>query len=292
MTRKNALRILGAAADEDIRELKRKYRKLMRKTHPDSVSEHDYPYEVHEINEAYNYLLSHLFDDEWGDAGPGEPKIRWNAPVNANAYTQRPIYQYVEDANGSIIGTITVDEGRYVWIEDEDFPLFLKSLYDTAKSVIAEDDLKKHISRADDDELLKDIAYLIAGQFFGSDASLNLMKRDKDGSYHTKAMIERNTDVDVKEGEMLYPLQVKDHRLYVKKGEGREIGYLTFRDDRMLFGIVPLFERGAVKVKITAGPSRGRSVDADLWIVPIPEDNVTIIESINSKINHLLDRER
>ncbi len=289
MTRKKALMILGASTDADIRELKRRYRNLMRMTHPDSVSEHDYPYEVHEINEAYNYLLSHLFDEEHEDGANGAQKIRWDAPVNENAYTDRAIYQYVEDANGNIIGTITVDAGKFMWIEDEDFPLFLKSLYDTAKSVIAEDDSKKHISRSDDEDLLKDIAYLIAGQFFGSDASLSLMKQETDGSYHTKAMIEIGGGIAINDGEALYPLQVRDHRLYVKNEAGKEVGYLTFRDDRMLFGIVPLFERSAVKVKMKAGATRGMSVDADLWIMPIPEDNVTIIESINEKIRRLLD---
>ena len=61
MNRKKALKILGAETDTDIRDLKKRYRSLMRMTHPDSVKEHDYPYEVHEINEAYNYLLLHLY---------------------------------------------------------------------------------------------------------------------------------------------------------------------------------------------------------------------------------------
>ncbi len=289
MDKKKALRILNAKPDTDIRLLKKRYRDLMIKTHPDAVTEHDYPYEVHEINEAYNYLLSHLFDDEGENNGSGGPKIRWNAPVNENAYTKRAIYQYVEDANGNIIGTITVDNGRYMWIEDEDFPLFLKSLYDTAKSVINEDDSKKHISRSYDVELLKDITYLIAGQFFGSDLALCLMKREKDGSYHAKAMVELMGGVMPKEGDVLYPRKVEDHRLYVKDGSGNEIGYLTFRDDRLLFGIIPLFERSAVKVKMTAGRPHGSSVDADLWIIPQPEDNVTVIESINEKIRLRLD---
>ena len=289
MNRKKALKILGVTSDTDIRALKKHYRKLIRMTHPDSVAEHDYPYEVHEINEAYNYLLSHLLDDE-GESKDGGPKIRWNAPVNANAFTDRPVYQYVEDANGNIIGTITVDEGKYMWIEDEDFPLFLKSLYDTAKSVISEDDSRKHISRTDDDELLKDITYLIAGQFFGSDSALSLMKRQKDGSFHAKAMIELAGEKLPKEGDMLYPQRVEDHRLYVKDGNDNEIGYLTFRDDRLLFGIIPLFERSAVKVKIKAGKSHRSSVDADLWIILLPEDNVTIIENINSRIRSRLDK--
>ena len=33
-----------------------------------------------------------------------------------------------------------------------------------------------------------------------------------------------------------------------------------------------------------------KRLDANLWIIPIPEDNVTIIESTNAKIRQLLDR--
>ncbi len=290
MDKEKALHILCAGPDTDIRGLKKRYRDLMRRTHPDAVAEHDYPYEVHEINEAYNYLLSHLFDDEGQGIGSGEPKIRWNAPVNANAYTKRPIYQYVEDANGNIIGTITVDTGRYMWIEDEDFPLFLKSLYDTARSVISDDDSGKHISRSDDEELLKDITYLIAGQFFGSDSALSLMKSQKDGSHYTKAMLELDPGAAAPDtGDILIPSRVTDHRLYVSDTDNKELGYLSFKDDRLLFGIIPLFERSAVKVKMIAGRSHGTSVDADLWIMPHREDNVTIIESINSKIKDRLN---
>ena len=289
MNKKKALRILGAESGSDIRNLKKKYRSLMRMTHPDSVTVHDYPYEVHEINEAYNYLLAHVFDEDDAKDGSEAPKIRWNAPVNVNAYIERPIYQYVEDANGNIIGTITVDTGRYMWIEDEDFPLLLKSLYDTAKTVIGEDDASKNISRSDDDELLKDITYLIAGQFFGSDSAFDLMKREKDGSYHSKAMIESGGFEFPREGELLYPLRVADHRLFVGDKGGKEMGYLTFKDDRLLFGVVPLFERSAVKIRIKAGKTKRNSVDADIWLIPVPEDNVTVIESINEKIRQRLD---
>ncbi|MCR5686861.1 MAG: J domain-containing protein [Lachnospiraceae bacterium] len=289
MTRNRALEILGAEPDAGLRDLKKNYRDLMRKTHPDSAREHDYPYEAHEINEAYNCLLSHLYDDDGPDDGQSSPKIRWDAPVNANAYCTRPIYQYAEDANGSVIGTMTVDDGKYMWMEDEDFPLFLKSLYDTARSVISDDDAAKDISRSDDDDLLKDITYLIAGQFFGSDSALGLMRPEADGSYHSRVMVELSGPPP-QEGEALFPLRLADHRLYVRDGSGNELGYMTFCDDRLLFGIIPLFERNAVKVRITAGKTKRRSADADLWIIPTHEDNVTVIESINENIRRRLDR--
>ena len=37
MNRKKALKILGAETDTDIREIKKRYRELVRMTHPDSV---------------------------------------------------------------------------------------------------------------------------------------------------------------------------------------------------------------------------------------------------------------
>ena len=65
MNRKRALKIRGAGTDTDIRDLKKRYRELMRMTHPDSVKENDYPYEVHEINEAY-MTIDHIVPQSLG----------------------------------------------------------------------------------------------------------------------------------------------------------------------------------------------------------------------------------
>ena len=60
MDRKKDLRILCAKPDTDIRGLRKRYRYLMRKTHPDDVTEHDYPYEVHEIKISFRmkYMIT------------------------------------------------------------------------------------------------------------------------------------------------------------------------------------------------------------------------------------------
>ena len=293
MTREKALIILEADRDTDIRGLKKKYRALMRLTHPDSSAEHDYPYEVHEINEAYNYMLSHLFEDAGMEDGLRENKIRWDAPLNPNAYRERPIYQYVEDANGNIIGTITVDNGKYMWIEDEDFPLFIRSLYETVKLIISEDDERQGLSRSEDHELMKDIMYMISGQFFGSDSAFDLMKTEDDGSYYAKTMIEVTGKTDrPKDGESLRPLKVRDHRMFVGAQDRKEIGYLTFKDDRLLFGLIPLFERRAVKIRLKCKGSKAhsKSLDADLWIKPKMEDTIKAIESINLNIRQRLNQ--
>lgn len=73
---------------------------------------------------------------------------------------------------------------------DEDFPLFLKSLYETAKKIIAKDDERKNINRTENITLMSDIAYLLSGQFFGTQAALDLMKRDDEDIYYAKTMLE------------------------------------------------------------------------------------------------------
>ena len=59
MTRTQAYRVLGLAADADRAEIKSRYRQLMHKLHPDSRSEEkeNYPYSAREINEAYGILV-------------------------------------------------------------------------------------------------------------------------------------------------------------------------------------------------------------------------------------------
>ena len=59
MTRTQAYRVLGLAADADRTEIKSRYRQLMHKLHPDSRSEEkeNYPYSAREVNEAYGILV-------------------------------------------------------------------------------------------------------------------------------------------------------------------------------------------------------------------------------------------
>ena len=59
MTRSQACRILGVSIDADMQEIKKSYRQLMHKVHPDTDAFHktEYDYSVQEINEAYTFLF-------------------------------------------------------------------------------------------------------------------------------------------------------------------------------------------------------------------------------------------
>ena len=285
MNKPTACTILGVRPDIQPDELKKRYHALMMLTHPDSPEEHEYPYAVHEINVAYEYLLKHMKEETRQKEAEEKSRIRWNAPENPNAYAPRDIYQYVDDAEGNRIGTVTVDTGRFMWIPDEEFPLFLKSLYACARQLIADDDEEKHTDRSDDVGLLADIAYLLAGQFFGADMALSLMKKEKtEDIYYCKAMLELGTGAKQPvTGDTLIPSHVRDHRLYMSDRAGHELGYISFKDDRLLFGLVPLFEQRKVQVKATVSES-GRSVDIDFYLKRIDTDGSSAVDSVNLRI--------
>ncbi|MCQ2492882.1 MAG: J domain-containing protein [Lachnospiraceae bacterium] len=299
MTQKEAKVILGIMQDVTEEQLKKRYRYLMQKVHPDAVEAHDYPYEANEINVAYEYMLEELKKRQTKVdkrlKKKEEERIKWNAPTNQNAYAEREIYQYFEDADGERVGIVSVDFGKYIWTTDEDFPLFLKSLYKLSKDIIAADDERKGINRSSDIDLMADIAYLLSGQFISADTTLSLM-RAEDGVYgdekiyYTKGVLEWERvweEGKYESGVILFPAYVKKHRLYVCDDRKHVLGYLSFKDDRLLFGIIPLFERRVVQIKMQMGQ---KASEVDLWIRKLPETEESGIDSINLKIEQRLAR--
>ena len=155
MTKAMAYKILGITPGTGFTEIKKKYRQLMHRVHPDAeaFSTRAYDFTAQEINEAYDFLRKNRTDsfsgqvtknttsgrkqhgkavyhqsyrDENTTTGSTAKQMKWNAPLNENAYTKRTVYHYAEDADGGIIGSFPAATGKYLWILEEDFPLFLK----------------------------------------------------------------------------------------------------------------------------------------------------------------------
>ncbi len=72
--------------------------------------------------------------------------MRWNAPLSPGAYAEREIYTEVEDVHGNPIGEAVIDCGKFFWSEDEEFPLFLKSLFQCSN--IRKDKSQKSVAYA------------------------------------------------------------------------------------------------------------------------------------------------
>lgn len=300
MTREQALEIMRVGQNYTKSELKSKYHSLMILTHPDSAPDHDYPYEASDINVAYEYLLEHVGEKVAPHSDSTSYKsttIKWNAPVNEGAYAPRDIYHNVEDEDGNIIGKATIDNGKYMWIKDEDFPSFLSSLYSCSKSIISVHDEVHDQDHSDDIALLAKLTYLLVQQFVDTSTILSLLtKANSSNIYEVDAMLEiTNPYVRLTDGVTVYPARISEHKLYVKSQTGKEIGYISFKDDRLYYGIIPIFERRACKVKMQVANAtckylnRKKYVDVNMMIKLLEEDMTCVIESINHKIDRLLD---
>ena len=69
MSVEQAYKILAVPRSADIKAIKKKYRKLMLKVHPDSLKsgKNTYQYSAQEINEAYSIIIKYLSDNKMSD---------------------------------------------------------------------------------------------------------------------------------------------------------------------------------------------------------------------------------
>ena len=176
MTESEAYRVLGLPENAGPEHIRTRYRELIVQVHPDKVrrrsaqssdwpcmesetdsQEHQSapfttPHDARIINQAYN-----LLQRSWrktrnsrearasSDGQDFQKKTarstgKWDAPCNPYAYHPREIYCRAEDAEGLPIGIFTIARGKYLWSQDEEFPLFLKSVYQCGSELLKEAD--------------------------------------------------------------------------------------------------------------------------------------------------------
>lgn len=115
-------------------------------------------------------------------------------------------------------------------------------------------------------------------------------------------MLEASDGTVINAGEALYPAALRQHRLYIKNHAGKELGYLSFPDDRFYYIVIPLFEQKRARVKIQAAETPPGKKHADgrrnssagyrslhLWIKLCSGDSCTMPENVNLQIEKLLE---
>lgn len=318
MTEREAYEILGILPGAGGAEIKKRYRQLMMQVHPDvdAAVRESYAYGAQEINAAYEVLrkekpIGGRDVSRGGKKREDRKKERavWDAPVNANAYTEREVLQYAEDYDGTVLGNFCVAKGKYLWKTEEDFPLFLLSLYQCSKRILDEIDsgLGRSGATVSGHHIQKELTYLLAQQFIDGSALLKELAKEKgadregNGIFYLAAMLEiKDKAVRVREGETLYPAGILGHRLYVKNQEGKKLGYLSFSDDRLYYVVIPLFEQKRVQVRIRVAERRTgkrksgalRYENLHLWVKLIRTDLSRMPENLNLQIETLLEEYR
>ncbi len=94
----------------------------------------------------------------------------------------------------------------------------------------------------------------------------------------------------------LFPAGLQRHRLFLKKQSGEAAGYLSLKDDRLYYILVPLLEqkRAMVKIQVAAKQDRAnmrgrkRYKNLDFWIKVPRKYAGTFPESIGLQIENLL----
>lgn len=328
MNYEEACKILGVDENSTTKEIKTKYRNLIREAHPDSMSDKGIkiPYNAQEINEAYDVVSKHRpslkkasdikrANGKENDRNKKAPV--WKADVNPNAYVERDIYHQVEDIDGNSIAAVIVGTGKYYWSLDEEFPCFLKSIYECSKRLLdeidnsmvdAESEYPYHKEVNEDYRLRHqaELTYLLASQFINTISTLkNLAKETvtETGSiFYVQAMVElENGYTSLTPGSFLWPMGIKNHKLILKAENGKRVGYLSFADDRLYYVLIPLFEQKVVQIKTVVSGKRDnmsrhkasgkvrKYADVELWIKMDNSKMVTYPDSITLKIEALLE---
>ena len=150
MNLQQAMKLLGITQEDDEREIKRKYHKMISRFHPDSLNEvgEAHIQRAQEINEAYRILSqsdSREMQNVYGmethgtdnhRSGKWEQRQEWSGELNQTAFVPRNIYLHYsmnlseeerKEAQGKLY--YQAAHGKYIWDpEEEDFTLFLTSL--------------------------------------------------------------------------------------------------------------------------------------------------------------------
>lgn len=261
-------------------------------------------------------------DDGDGADPSGQKKQspgRWDAPCNQSAYCERDVYSWAEDMEGNPIGIFTAARGKYLWTTDEDFPLFLKSIFHSAGQLLSgiDTDLGRSSGTPGRMQALSSLTYLMAQQFIDARSMLEELAVEAPSSicpdtgremkkWLLPAMLEYNMSLAPgrefpEEGSILYPASLRNHRLYLKDASGRELGYLSFPDDRLYYVVIPLFEQHRVQVRIRAagapvakGSGKGGTVyqNLSLYIRFISSKSSFLPENLNLQIKEVLERYR
>ena len=341
MTRGEACRILGVSPGAAPDQIKRKYRQLMHRLHPDVGPSEEDLHLAWQVNAAYALLKRTWPAGDASQAGPetasgvfrrrdtchrscrsAARRSAWDAPVNSHAYRERNILCCAEDSEGEVIGTFTAARGRYFWTTEEDFPLFLRSIYLCGKELLDEVDasLERASSPSCRSRFHAALTYLLAQQYIDASSLLKELaartSSDREGQeiYYFPAMLEtKGKGLPGLPGSLpadapLFPSGVRDRRLYLKDISGQEAGYLSFSDDRLYYVLVPLFEQRQVLVRLrAAGEGETSSLSAGkraaarqkrsagyrrlhLWLkFKKEEDKSRLPESLNLQISQLLE---
>lgn len=303
MTPKDAKKILELSGSEEKTEIRKNYRRLMKKYHPDVLKENgpEHLQRVHKLIEAYHLLMNK--EKEKAESGRQKYKWKWTGKVNEKAFCERNIYLFY---SLEVEGTpyYQVAKGKYMWDpEEEEFSLFLLSLRQASKELLeqVEDGNGIYIQEFHIKEKRFQtqavLIPLLAQQFMEPLSVLVKMSTpessDEDGReiYHFRARIITEVKKSLSKGEVLYPKGFQGNRIIVMNRERKILGSLSFDEDYLYFCIIPLLKqkRAQIKMRVRDIRKEGKA-EVDFYFRPEQQEEYDQSDELNKEIQAVIAR--
>ena len=286
MDAEQARKFLDISEYADIDEIKRKYRRLMGRFHPDVLGSENPEHirKAQEINEAYQILKSAARAGNVGFFEGNRKKWKWSGELNKKAFCARNVYLYYSMETDGEKLYYQVARGKYMWDpEEEEFSLFMRSIFHAVKELMEEAEEKilsekrrtVKISEKERFQIQAQIVHCLLQQFTDPIKILRRIvqpeRTDRQGRdiYRFTALLilkdkfrgtaEKN---GMRAGSFLYPESLRDNRISVRAQNRQPLGYLTFLDDRLYLCIIPLLKNKMAQIKMIVSEkqeTRGRS---------------------------------
>ncbi len=250
MTLKEAYKTLDASKQDDDREIKAKYKKLLILYHPDSdptrKREPEDDEKIRQVIEAYKKIK-----ESEGEPYFGTYEFTWDAFENKLAFSERNIYvqfkMYDEELPLSKMA-----RGRFVWDPGmEEFKLFSKSVLEACKDIITD------YSAILAPDKVKDIFHLMMQEYvLPADAARKIGKKvngDGDTEVFTFNGFVKENPSDLKAsaptiGEPLNIFLREDRAVVEEIVTGKVLGTVSFDEDELYYVVLPLLEDPKVQV--------------------------------------------
>ena len=244
MTLKEAYKILGASKQDDDREIRAKYKKLLILYHPDSnptgkrAPEDDE--KIRQVIEAYKKIKE----------SEGQPvldtyEFTWDTFENKAAFSERNIYVQFKIYDEEL-PLSKMARGKFVWDPDmEEFRLFSKSVLEECKDIIYD------YGATLKPDKVKDIFHLMMQEYvLPADAARKIGKKIREDDdievFVFNGFVKENSaDPKASAPTIGAPLNIflqEDRAVIEEIVTGKVLGTVSFDEDELYYVVLPLLE--------------------------------------------------
>ncbi len=318
MDRRDALRILELFDEEEPELIRKKYRDLIRRYHPDMTDSADAHLEkTQQLTQAYRFLKVE------GYLSAANRRAQWGIKENKAAFITRPLFME-EELSGREMIVNTGISGRFYWDpEMEPFSLFLRSVNAVVQKILSrytEEDL------TDDSQLSRmrvKLLHLLIQQFvdpYETIKTATYVRQAREEEYHyrvichvkktgnlTKSEILKTGNLS--KGELLktgnltksnrpgteYPVRLRGNNLVADLAEGESV--ISFPENELYYIITPMIlqgaARGVLRLEDDAARAGRKNYRENYWKAELrltvdAEKGWDATEQINEEIRRML----